>query len=342
MAQHLQWAALMIHKHWSRAFAVALCSLLFGARAAQAADVAFFPVETANLAPSDTVAVGELLASAYAAASGLSVLAPARSAETLAQSTSYEDAARALGVGEFVRTSALGVGRQIVVTATRQRADGTVMYRSKLTASSLEDLVPVCDRIAKALYHQHDDELERTYRNVTLTEARPQNRIWRELLFGVKTGLHLPFARDARLSPAVAAEFDMRLEHAKFFVEFGAGLLLPTRMEDLDGEYDLQGEPVESNRGTTGGLFAEIGASRFLTDGDVALYAGAGLIPKVLFRNDTAGMALYGQLGLTLPRASSTRFSTDLRFAQSVLAQHLENGNAVFPSEVSLHAGVGW
>lgn len=326
--------------------AVLLYSFVHTPAVASAADVAVFPPEADNLAPPDTTAVGELLARSYAAASRSAVLAPDRTAQTLAQSQSYEQAARTLGVAEYVRISALAVGGRIVVTATRHRADGSQIYRESLIADSAEDLLPVCDRLGKALYAQRGDELVRTYHNVTLSEARPQNRIWRENLFGFKTGLHVPFARGARFSPAVVVEFDLRFELSKYFVEFGAGALIPTRLDDaqdIDSTYNVDATDKRSNRGSAGGLFGELGASRFLTDGEVGLYAGGGIIPKILFNNkDAAGLALYSQLGLTLPRASSTRFSADLRFAQSVLGQHLNDGRRVFPGELSLLGGVGW
>jgi len=322
--------------------AAVFCSLASDVRVAAAADIAIFPAEAPSLLPSDAIAVGELLAQAYAATSRSAVLAPSRTAQTLASSQTYQQAATTLGVAEFVRSSALAVGRRIVVSATRHRADGQLVYQESLIADSSEDLVPVCERIAKALHFQQPDEVARTYRNVTLSESRPQNRLWHEKLFGVKAAVHVPFARNARLSPTVGVAFDMRLELASWFVEFGAGIMIPSPAEDLDGEYEADGSEKINNRGSTGGLFAEVGANRFLTQGDIGLYAGGGVMPKILFSDDGAGMALFGQLGLTMPRESSTRFSTDLRFAQSVLPQHLNNGRAVFPSEASLHAGIGW
>lgn len=331
--------------HFSRALSLAVlfCSLLYAPPGASAADIAVFPAEAQNLPPADAVAVGELLAQSYAASSQSAVLSPGRSAPTLAQSPSYVEAARALGVAEYVRITALAVGRRIVVTAMRHRADGSLIYQESLIADSPEDLVPVCDRLGKALFAQRSDEFARTYRNVTLSEASPQNRLWREKLFGFKTGLHVPFARGARFSPAVALEFDLRLELSNYFVEFGAGALIPTRVDDANDGYDVDETLTRNNRGSAGGLFGELGASRFLTDGDLGLYAGGGVIPKILFtNNDAAALALYAQLGLTLPRASATRFSADLRFAQSVLGQHLNDGRRVFPAELSFLAGVGW
>ena len=328
----------------SRSVSLALLalSLLYAPPRAAAADIAVFPAESPNLAPVDGIAVGELLAQSYAAASHGAVLAPGRSAATLAQSQSYEGAARTLGVSEYVRVSALAVGRRIVVTATRHRADGSLIYQESLTADSPEDLVPVCDRLGKALYAQHGDELVRTYHNVTLSEARPQNRIWREKLFGFKTGVLMPLARGGRYAPTVAVEFDLRLELSSYFVEFGAGASIPTHVDGMGSSYAVEGTRMSNNRGSAGALFGELGVSRFLNQGEVGLYAGGGVIPKLLFTNDAAGLALYAQVGLTLPRASATRFTVDLRVAQSVLAQHLNDGRRAFPAEPSLLAGVGW
>lgn len=338
----------MIYLRHLATAALLLCAALSLAAPARAADIAFFPVETPNLLARDAIAVGELLAQSYAAVSGAAVLAPSRSAPALAGNPSHEQAARALAVPEFVRTSALAVGPRIVVTATRTRADGEVVYSSRLTADSTEDLLPVSDRLARALYEQRDHELVRTHENVTRGEARAKNRVWREVLTGIRTGVIVPFARGADYSSAIAAAFDLRLEHEHFFIEFGAGLVLPTDLADMEGGESPRVDGAvyydeRTNRGSIGGLMMEVGASRFLTQGDVGLYAGAGVIPRIILDvSERASMSVYGQLGVTLPRDSSTRFSADLRFAQSVLAQELDNGREVFTSEASLHAGVAW
>jgi hypothetical protein len=323
-------------------FALALtCILGLSVAQAQAADVAIFPPEAPNLAPNDAVALGELLAQSYAASSRAVVLSPAHTLAALASGT-YEQAAVALGVRDYVRTHAVAVGRRIVVSATRHASDGTTIHRVRMTADSPEDLIPVCERIAFALYLRSDDSAVRGRQNVTLTEARRQNRLWRETLTGVRSTLQFPFVRGADYSPHVGAMFDLRMEFDRYFLEFGAGITLPARAEDLDPAIDEQGNPVRQNRGSVAGLMAEIGASRFLTQGNTGLYLGAGAIPGITFTEDLAAFALYTQLGVSLPRDSSTRFSADLRFSQAVLGQTLNDGRRVFPSQPSLHAGVAW
>jgi hypothetical protein len=53
-------------------------------------------------------------------------------------------------------------------------------------------------------------------------------------------------------------------------------------------------------------------------------------------------MLAYAQVGLTFPRDRPTRFLVDLRIAQAILPQHLNNGREVWPTDPSLHAGIGW
>jgi hypothetical protein len=316
---------------------------------ARAADVAFFPVETTNLVPADSYAVGELLAQSYASVSRKAVLSPSRTQDALTTAATYEGAAQALGVTEYVRTTAVAVGRKIVIQATRYQSSGQLVFSSTMTAEAIEDMPAVSDRMARALYEQRDDELVRTHRNVTLNEARPKSRVWTEKVIGVKTGVHMPFAREADFVTNLSLAFNTRLEHEKFFLEFGAGAIIPTKMQDYgeDCTWDDEGEDFSCNGndkdGSIAGLSAEIGASGFLTDGNVALYAGGGFIPRLSFRNeDIATASVYGQLGVTLPRDASTRFYSDLRLSQYVTSINLDNGHDRRPTEVALHVGIGW
>jgi hypothetical protein len=313
---------------------------------ARAADVAFFPVETPNLAPADASAIGELLAQAYAATSRQAVLAPSRTEAALNGGASDVEAARMLGVSEYVRTNAVGVGRKIVIQATRYQADGGQLAQAKMTADSIEDTTTVSERMALALFQQVDDETVRTYRNVTLTEGRAKSRVWTEKVIGVKTGVHMPFARNASYSPYVSLGFDARLEHERFFLEFGAAAIIPTDIDDgnydCDYSVDSDCDNSKNNRGRVGGIGAEIGASYFLTQGNTALYVGGGLLPRLTFINDAAMASVYGQVGVMLPREASTRFYTDLRVAQAMIETHLDNGWKRYPTELTLHVGIGW
>ena len=321
-----------------------VASLSLVSQSARAEDIAIFPVESPNLAAADAIALGELLTQHYAAVSGAAVIAPAAASRALTGGESYADAARALGVREFVLTRALSVGRQIAVTATRYDASGALLYRAELTAKYAEELIPVSALLARALYTRVDPTLVRAHPGAA-HDPRARKSSWREALYGVKTGIHVPFARAARFWPAVSVAFNLRLELERYFLEFGAGALIPTRADDWANDPYVDGEPLQrGGRTATGGLTAEVGASRILTAGDVALYAGGGAQPKLLLtgNEDIASIALYGQLGITLPRASSTRFSAELRFAQSLLPQGLDDDRSVFVSDASLHAGVGW
>ncbi len=312
---------------------------------ASAADIAFFPAETSNLNPSDNLAIGELLAQAYAGESRAAVITPSSTHDAVANSTSYEQAAKSLGVKEYVRISTLAVGRLTVITATRYRADGTHVYQSKMTANSMEDVPAISDRMAKALYHRVNDEEVRTRNNVVQSETRVKPRRASEKVIGFKTGIYFPIAKDASYTPHIGAQFDMRFEMDRFFLEFAAGLVIPGSAsrcgyDDYDGTYDCRGK-----RGTISALTSEIGGSYFLTDGNFAPYIGVGIIPRILlngYSDDIASMSAYGQLGFTVPRDASTRFYADARVAQGLTVSHLPNGNEVRPTEFTLHVGVGW
>src|SRR5262249_51768242 len=147
-----------------------------------------------------------------------------------------------------------------------------------------------------------------------------------------------------KYSPHMSLEFDMRLEQERYFLEFGAGALIPTK--DIGGScydnYDSN-DHCYSKRGTIGGLFAEMGASAYLTQGNVGLYAGGAFIPQLVFTgNNIATAAVYGQIGLMLPRDSSTRFYTDVRVAQYILPTQVNNDTNRHPTDISLNIGIGW
>ncbi len=324
---------------------VVAASVLSVPNAAQAADIAFFPVEGPNLRPEDASAIGELLAQSYASVSGQAVLAPSR---INLLTPNHEQAAKELGVAEYVRTDAVAIGQRIVVHSARYQANGSIVFQSKMTAERIEDMTIVSDRMARALFYRVEDEDVRTRHNVTLSEARPEARRWTEKVVGFKTGLHMPLAKGADYSPSLSGMFDMRMESDRFFIEFGAGIMISTGSGDdrYDCIFDESGSDCEqNNQGRIGGLVSEIGGSYFLTDGNIAPYVGGGLMPRIILSgsdDDIANLAVFGQVGVTLPRDSSTRFYLDARVAQNVLQLHLDNDKTVLPTELSIHAGVGW
>lgn len=308
--------------------------------AASAADIAFFPPETSNLSPSDNLAIGELLAQAYAGESRASVLSPARTHDAVANATSYEAAARTLGVQEYVRISTLAVGRLTVITATRYSSDAKFIFQAKMTAHSMEDVPAISDRMAKALYHRVDDEEVRTRDNVVQSETRVKPRRASEKVIGIKTGVYFPFAKGVNYTTHIGAQFDMRFEMDRFFLEFGAGIIVPTTTNRCNGYY----ESCDTKHGNISALTSEVGGSYFLTDGNFAPYIGIGAIPRLLFNGygNVASMSGYAQLGFMVPRDASTRFYGDVRVAQALTENRADTGSTVRPTELTLHIGVGW
>src|SRR5690606_15838981 len=100
--------------------------------------------------------------------------------------------------------------------------------------------------------------------------------------------------------------FDARLEAKSYFLEFGAGVLLPSSSA-YESEEQL----------AYGGVVGEIGASYYLMHTDVSPYVGAGVMPRVLSASP-ANLAVYGQAGFMFFRTSSSRLYAELRVAQNV------------------------
>src|SRR5512139_1218911 len=93
-------------------------------------------------------------------------------------------------------------------------------------------------------------------------------------------------------------------------------------------------EQEASKRGFLGGFTTELGASYYLTSGQVAPYLGGGIIPRIVLAgvdrgdaHDVASVAAYVQFGFTAPRRGGTHFFCDVRLAQAILAQHVVSGD---------------
>lgn len=332
--------------------------------AVRAADVAVFAPETSNLSPQDANAVGELIAQAYAMVSRQNVLSPASSQPALVQTRAYEAAAAQLAVKEFIRMSAVAAGRRIVIIAGRYQADGRVLQQVRQIVESIEDVALASDSVARALFTgtaQSAMPPPAGAAQAAPAPFAPPPRKKDQMVYGLKSGVHMPLARNASYYSAVSLQFNGRLQLPRFFLEFGVGFLLPTVMRNapyVSCTWDVTTmtnvcPQTTSDRGHVGGITAEIGASYYLTDSDVAPYVGGGIIPRAILagldgnngegnERDIASMSGYVQVGLTFPRHQTTRFFVDLRVAQALLEQHLENGDTVWPSEPTLHAGIGW
>ena len=134
--------------------------------------------------------------------------------------------------------------------------------------------------------------------------------------------------------------FNTRLEQNDYFLELGAGFLLPS----------------ESSSRTIGGFLAHLGASYYLSHTSVSPYAGAGLSPRLfLGRYEGGGMALNAHVGLMFMRESSTRLYVELQVDQNLIPVRPDSsdyiydgyGNSidprkVLPTEFSFAAGIGF
>jgi hypothetical protein len=301
-----------------------------------------FPVLGTNLSPGELDAIGAVIAMSYASQSGTGVATPAQTGAALEQYPSTVDAARSLGLGQYIEIYAVRLNSRITLQATLYDRNGGRLYQVKTTATSMDDMEPVADRIAAGLIRRTPLAETRTRTNVIGNETRAPNRMFVEKVFGIRTGVVFPFARHLETTPSLTLEFNARLEgDASYFLEFGAGFMLPSSSNDNSG---------------IGGLVTTLGASYYLGDGNVAPYIGGGVSPRIIAgAYEGVALTVHGQLGLMLMRSSSTRLYIEVGVDQNVIGlepqsyeyydatQPLDNDpDKQWPTEFNIHAGIGW
>lgn len=315
-----------------------LAALLLPATASAA--IAVFPVSATNLDDGEREAVGVMLGTAYQTETGEAVLLPQQTGPVMEQLGDPGQAAAQLGAGEYVLVRAVRLKRKIVITATRYSADGKVIHTGKLTATSLDDLEAVSERLARSLTGKVAAEETQTIDNVTETEGKRPNRIFVEKVMGIKAGFVYPLGYGTEIAPMMSFGFDGRLEGKSYFLEIGAGFAIPSG---------------ESDKEKYGGLYADLGANYYLTHTSVSPYVGIGVMPRLMSTNVT-NFAAYGQLGAMFMRESSSRIYTDVRIAQNLLpvgfsdystydsetGSFVEEDKDLYPTELTLHVGIGW
>lgn len=307
------------------------------------ASVAVFPVDGTNLDRGEVAAIGQMMASSYQLESGEATLPPKQTAATLEAEGDYAPAASRLGASEYLFVSAVRLEERIVITVSRYRADGTLLHSAKMTATSLDDLESISERLARALYRREAIRETQTLDNVTRTEGKKPNRIWVEKVMGIKASYIYPMAYGGEdIAPMMSFGFDGRLEGESYFLEIGAGFIVPSRNHE--------------NRLSYGGLYSDIGASLYLTNTSVSPYVGLGVLPR-LVGIDITNLAAYAQVGAMFFRESSSRIYIDLRVAQNVMpvgfnrsyeydpATGTTTGGGdteLYPLEWTLSVGMGW
>ncbi len=324
--------------------------LLLAASTATAAEVVVFPASVVNLEAGDGDAIAAVVADAFAARLGdATVLGPIDAQDALevavgpTRSARAAAAARALGAERHVVVDAVRLGRRISLNARLFWRDGRPPQQAKIVASTMDDIQVAARRLTDALLLGRPTRSAQPEQTVARRGAKPRDPTFTERIVGLRSGLVVPFAGGSRLEDQGVIHFDVRLEAEGYFVEFGAGMVLPAGLE---------------RPGSYGGLFTRIGASYYLTDHAVAPYLGGGVEPRLHFGDDTGvGFAPYANLGLMFFRESSTRVFVDLQVAQNVLPIATEGGPFAneddwyeeagpvvtsYPTEVGLMFGVGW
>ncbi|MEO7035993.1 MAG: hypothetical protein ABI335_19410 [Polyangiaceae bacterium] len=315
--------------------------LLFSVTARAAVMVA--PVEGTNLDPGEVEAISQTVASAYQVAQPDAVIPMPETRRALEQTGGVQEAAKKLGANEYIYATAVRLDTRIVITATRYSVNGALLRSAKMTATGLDDVEPASERLAKALSGHQETHATQALDTVTKTEARSPNRTWSEKVTGFKAGFIYPIGWGHEISPMMSAGFALRVDSNSHFLEFGVGVVLPAN-------------PGEDHRLGYGGVYGDIGANFYLAHASTSPYLGFGVMPR-LVSQEVTNLAPYGQAGLMFFRESSTRLYADFRVAQNVLPVGFggssqydsTTGNYVstpplhlYPTELSLHFGVGW
>ncbi len=210
-----------------------LTMLLLATPGASAADIAVFPANAVNLEEGEAAAIAEVLTSAFSDKNSGEVLGPAETAEALTgaegatRTARMAAAARILGVKRYVTITAVQLKRKISLRGKLVWVDGSRTNRAEIVAASLDDMEAAAARLVKALLTGRTTAEARTHRTVTRREAGRKNRTFSEKIVGFRTGLVQPFASE-NLNTMATVHFDLRAEADTYFIEFGAGLLLPT------------------------------------------------------------------------------------------------------------------
>jgi hypothetical protein len=297
------------------------------------ASVLVLPVKGTNLEPGATDAIGEIIASAYQAEAKEDTIGPSDAQKAVDENGGYSQAAHKLGAHEYVYVTAVRLESHIVITATRYDADGKYVYSAKMSASSLDDIEPASQRLAKALVNRESTEQARSMDNVTQGEHGQPTRVGAQKLVGFKGSFTYPTAWNYKVASQVSGAIDLRFENGNHFIELGLGLT-----------FAAPGE-----RYAYGGIWMDIGGDWYLMDTSTAPYIGLGVRPGIM-GDSLANVALYGQVGVMFFREATTRLYTDFRLAQNVVPigfDHVdlytgETTKRLSPTEFTFSIGIGF
>lgn len=295
------------------------------------ASVLVVPVDGVNLDEGEIAAIEQLIASSYRAESRETVIGAAEAKRAMSEVGTHKEAAENLGASEYIHVTATRLETKIVLSATLYSSDGTAKHTAKITATSLDDLEPASERLAKALLERQSSKNVRDLDNVTSTEGGKTNRVETQKYAGFKTALAVPIGWTDPVSTILLGGVSIRRESDSNFIEFGLGIMIPA------GNYDF----------AYGGVYGDLGLNFYLMQADTSPYLGFGVMPRLASR-EVANLAPYAQAGVTFFRVSTTRLYVEFKVAQNVLpvgvARETWDGEVVllYPTELTGAMGVAW
>jgi hypothetical protein len=323
------------------------------ASAALGADVAVMPVQGVNLTDGESEAIGVLFTNAFAREARVAAASPLQTKSLRAAGDSSTAVAGQLGAAKYIELSALQLERKVMLAGILYDASGSVLYRAETSAANLDGMEPALTALARALAFRQPVRAAAVARGA---DALPQNGYeappsmtgvpdakTTRGAYGPKVGLAIAKSSDRSFSPSFLVQFDGRLGPRNYFLEFGAGLLVP--MDDSTSTSSIR----------MGAGFLEFGASYYLWAGSTAMYVGAGLSPA-LWETEYgyatrmgATCSAYGQVGMTFTRDMRVKIYAEFRVAQLLLAvtdpgfSSGANGETTFrPTMLSFQGGVGF
>ena len=331
---------------WTLLTTLALAS--FSTSPAAGATVAVMPVQGVNLTEGQCDAIGVLFANAFARETNVAVASPLDTKPVLAEAKGSLAAAARLGVFEYIELQAVQLGNQTTLGAIRFSREGKEVFRSEVIANGLDDMQGATARLAHSLAWalpapRRPEAVVPDYLPPAPAGPKPY-----PAALGLKSGMIFPLARGRSFASLMSLQFDARIGPRTSFAEVGAGFAIPST------------SAPGSNTIEMGGVFAEFGGGVYLSEGGVAPYVGGGVSPRIwIVTTPAPGIGeitgatctIHGQAGVTFTRDSRARLYSELRVSQYVIGLtndvSTQDGTTVasgtyYPTEFSLHVGIGW
>jgi hypothetical protein len=324
--------------------------LLSAGQALAAATVAVMPVQGVNLTEGQTDAIGVMFANAFARETNVVVASPIETKPMFAEARTSLLTASRMGVFEYIELGAVQLGSKTNLSAKRFGREGRELFRAEESANGLDDMGNAVARLARALaWPQALPPSSGSEAAVTpLTPAPAAGPQRYPSAFGIKSGITFPLSSGRNYASMMSLQFAGRIGTRSSFAEIGAGFAIPSTTASNSDTIEM------------GGLFAELGGGAYLSDGSIAPYLGGGISPRMWFVDSSvygsstsgATCAVYGMGGVTFTRDSRARLYGEARVAQYIIGlanryYSSSSGNTTtsgsyYPTELSIHVGIGW